>query len=979
MTKIPDNYQIGDEWGPFVALPSKLHKFFLDNLQELELSPGERFNNFDEYTKGVFLILKGKVRLIGREKRNDLFTIETYSSGEIIGVEHILSGIKDQSFSASTSVRVKLLPSKVFLQIVNKFPDIINDFLTLKTPELFSAIRQIKKPNFPESSILLKWCRKQSLKKDKIILYPVGEHTLKSIYSDCIVSSCNFKDLPPGQLIKSGNPIEIIGKLPGRLFKDPINLSLDNKNNENKKVEHNFNFQNKQKQIKTLEDWYGRLRNEETFPDDRGKGPAEECLSCIRMLSIYFDLPFRRDVLKRVINQQLLVSKNISIQQYAAICDLVGLRSTFLEPQSNELIERTPLPALILLSGHPKILWEIKDNKFTVGDPVLGQKIISSKKIFEYSSDNLLQILHIEKTLSSPKNRFGIKWFLPAINKHRTSLIQVVVASFFVQLLGVFNPLLIQQIIDAVISQGNLKSLNVLGTLLVVMALAQALLSALRMYLFSDTTNRIDISLGGTIIRHLFRLPLGYFSRRPVGEVSSRMNELEKIRKFLTGTALTVLLDALFTIIYIAIMLLYSVKLTLWSLCVVPLFIGLTVLVSPVISRQLRDQAEANAKVNSHLVETLTGIETVKGQSMELPSEWRWERLYGSQIQAGFRNVVTSTAASSTNNFLQQISGLLVIWVGALLVLEGELTLGQLIAFRILSGYVTSPLLRIASLWQNFQETSISLERLSEIVDHPEEIEIKGANLPPLSPIKGAVSYSGINFRFKEKGPLQLLNLTFSINSGSFVGIVGSSGSGKSTLVKMLTRLYEPIDGIIRIDESDISKVDLYSLRAQLGVVPQESLLFEGTINSNIALTRPEASFEEVVKAAKIACAHDFIEELPSGYSSHVGERGSGLSGGQRQRIAIARMILKNPSLLILDEATSALDLDTERKLINRLSKEFKGKTVFFITHRLASLKNVDQILVMHQGTLVEQGTHNELLKLNGRYSNLYSQQDLNE
>ncbi len=973
------NYQLGDEWGPFVSLPSKLQKFFIKNIQECELVPGERLNDFDEYTKGIFLILKGKVRLIGRENRDELFTIDVYSEGEVIGVEHILGGIKGQSFAASTSVSGKFLSSEFFLHIVKEFPDILNDFSTLKTPELFSTLSQINNPNFPESSKLLKWCREESLKKEKVIYYSVGKHNLKNIHSDYIISSCNFKGLIPGQSIKAGISIEIIGQLPGRLFKGPIRFPSKNKIDDDQKNYLNSNIQNKQKQLQTLEDWYGRLRNEETFPEDRGKGAAEECLSCIRMLSIYFDLPFRRDVLKRVINQQILVSKNISINQYAAICDLVGLRSTFIEPQSTELIKRTPLPALVLLSGQPKILWELNDDIFTLGDPVLGQRTISSEKLFEYSIDKPLQILYIERTLSSPKKRFGLKWFLPAINKHRSSLIQVVIASFFVQLLGVFNPLLIQQIIDAVISQGNLKSLNVLGTLLVAMALAQALLSALRMYLFSDTTNRIDISLGGTIIRHLFRLPLGYFSKRTVGEVSSRMNELEKIRKFLTGTALTVLLDALFTVIYIAIMLLYSVKLTLFSLSVVPLFIGLTVLVSPIISRQLRDQAEANAKVNSHLVETLTGIETVKGQSMELPSEWRWERLYGSQIQAGFRNVVTSTAASSTNNFLQQISGLLVIWVGALLVLEGEMTLGQLIAFRILSGYVTSPLLRIASLWQNFQETSISLERLSEIVDHPEEIEIKGANLPPLPPIKGAVSYSGINFRFKDNGPLQLLNLTFSIPAGSFIGIVGSSGSGKSTLVKMLTRLYEPIDGTIRIDESDISKVDLYSLRAQVGVVPQESLLFEGTINSNIALTRPEASFEEVVKAAKIACAHDFIEELPSGYSSHVGERGSGLSGGQRQRIAIARMVLKNPSLLILDEATSALDVDTERKLINTLSKEFKDKTVFFITHRLTSLKNVDQILVMHQGALVEKGSHSELLSLNGRYSNLYSQQDLNE
>jgi ATP-binding cassette subfamily B protein len=429
----------------------------------------------------------------------------------------------------------------------------------------------------------------------------------------------------------------------------------------------------------------------------------------------------------------------------------------------------------------------------------------------------------------------------------------VLIASFFVQLFALLNPLLIQQIIDAVIAQGNLKSLNVLGALLVAMAVAEAILGSLRTYLFSDTTNRIDISLGSTIIDHLLRLPLSYFSKRPVGEVSSRVNELEKIRRFLTGTALTVVLDSVFSVIYIAVMLLYSPILTLWALGVIPFFIGLTAAAAPVIRKQLREQAESNAQVQSHLVETLGGMETVKGQGMELHSRWRWQQLYGGQIAAGFRNTITSTAAGSASHFLEQLSGLLVLWVGAGLVLQGKLTLGQLIAFRILSGYVTSPLLRLATLWQNFQETALSLERLSDIVDHPQEIEIAGENLPPLPPISGAISYERVNFRFASSGQLQLLNVDFSIPAGSFVGIVGSSGSGKSTLLKLLTRLYDPLDGTIRLDGNDISKVDLYSLRRQIGVVPQDSLLFDGTIQENISLTRPDADFEEITEAAKVA------------------------------------------------------------------------------------------------------------------------------
>ena len=617
------------------------------------------------------------------------------------------------------------------------------------------------------------------------------------------------------------------------------------------------------------------------------------------MLARHFDLPFRRDVLSRILNDQLKRSGQgaLPLQAVAAICDLLGLRTTALQPNSADLLTPLAVPGT-----HP-------DQRASLGAlaspptaaarwrPRGGQRWIDAAELLDQSPGEQLAVLCLERSASTPKARFGLGWFVPAIQKHRNALLQVVITSFFVQLLGLFNPLLIQQIIDAVISQGNYSSLNVLGTLLVAMALAQALLGSLRTYLFSDTTNRIDISLGATIIHHLLRLPLGYFAKRPVGEVSSRIAELEKIRSFLTGTALTVLLDAVFSVVYIAVMLLYSVPLTFAALGVLPLFVGLTMGVAPIIRRQLRQQAEANARVQSHLVETLSGMETVKGQGMELPSEWRWEQLYGGQIEAGFRNTITSTAAGSANQFLGQVSGLIVIWFGAMLVLEGKMTLGQLIAFRILSGYVTSPLLRLASLWQNFQETALSLERLSDIVDHREEIEIAGENLPPIPPLQGAISYEGVNFRFGSSGPLQLLNVNFEIPAGSFVGIVGSSGSGKSTMLKLLTRLFDPLEGTIRIDGYDIAKVDLYSLRSQVGVVPQDSLLFDGTVQANIALTRPDASFEEITGAAQVACAHDFIQALPGGYSSSVGERGSALSGGQRQRMAIARMVLKRPRL----------------------------------------------------------------------------------
>jgi ATP-binding cassette subfamily B protein len=437
-----------------------------------------------------------------------------------------------------------------------------------------------------------------------------------------------------------------------------------------------------------------------------------------------------------------------------------------------------------------------------------------------------------------------------------------------------------------------------------------------------------------------------------------------------------VVLDAVFSVVYIVVMFIYSWVLTLVTLAVIPLFILLTVFVSPIVRRQLRTKAERQAETQSYLVEVLSGISTVKAQNIELRARWKWQERYARYVSDGFKNVLTSTAASSTSNFLNKVSALLVLWVGAYLVLDQQLTLGQLIAFRIISGYVTGPLLRLAQIWQNFQQTALSLERLSDIVDSPQEADEMDRNNIPLPNVQGAIKYENVSFRFAPSGPLQLNNINVEIPVGTFVGIVGQSGSGKSTLTKLLPRLYDPLSGRIIVDGYDISKVELYSLRRQIGIVPQETLLFDGTVQENIALTNPDASSEEIIEAARIAAAHDFIMELPSGYNTRVGERGSALSGGQRQRIAIARTVLQSPQMLIMDEATSALDYNTERQVCLNLAQVYQGRTVLFITHRLSTIRNADLILMMDQGAIVEQGIHQELMEQKGRYYCLYMQQE---
>jgi ATP-binding cassette subfamily B protein len=714
-------------------------------------------------------------------------------------------------------------------------------------------------------------------------------------------------------------------------------------------------------------------KNRKSYAFFGGKTELEAVSACFQMLCKYFNIPFRKDVIQRILGDQLQRTGSLSLPLCGAVAEVVGLHSQLVPLNASSLPNINP-PALIRWQDSIVILYEINQRETTIAVPKRG---IIKRKTSEFleSWGEKGEVILLKPTKHTQQQRFGLSWFWPSVKKHKRVLIEVFIASFFVQLFALANPLMIQVIIDKVIVQNSPETLNTLGVFLLVIAVFEGILTFLRTSLFVDTTNRIDMTLGSEIIDHLLRLPLKYFERRPVGEISTRINELENIRQFLTGTALTVVLDAIFSVIYIVVMLIYSPILTFWALGVVPILVLSTAIFAPIVRRQLRAKAERNAETQSYLVEVMTGIQTVKAQNIELRSRWQWQERYARYVAEGFQTVMTSTLAGSFSHFFNQLSGLLVLWVGAALVLDGQLTLGQLIAFRIIASYVTSPILRLTQLWQNFQETGLSLERLADIVDTPQEAELDRQNIPmPL--IKGTVTYENLAFRFNPHGPLQLYNVNLEFPAGTFVALVGESGAGKSTITKLLARLYEPESGRILIDGYDINKVELYSLRRQIGMVPQETLLFDGTVQENIALTNPDATVEEIVSAAKTAAAHEFIMTLPNGYNTRVGERGASLSGGQRQRVAIARSVLQRPQILILDEATSALDYNTEREVCINLKEAFKDHTVFFITHRLASIKSADIIVMMDKGTVAEEGTHEELMAKKGLYYTLYKQQD---
>lgn len=715
--------------------------------------------------------------------------------------------------------------------------------------------------------------------------------------------------------------------------------------------------------------WKGRR-----IPVVTGVGALEQAMACLEMLAKFHNVPFRKDVVQRAARETLR-GHACSLEQLGNLASWMGFLGTLVDVPEAQL-HRLPFPCFALLLDQPAMIHDISRGEVKAVVPEYGCITVPLSELLQDQAG--VRVLTLAPGRDSQRRKLSFAWFLPQIRKYRRSLIEVLITSLVLQLLNLAQPLVLQQIFDKVIVQQNLDTLYTLGVVLLGVSLFQGLLSAVRTYLFADTTNRIDIALGAQVIQHLLRLPLRYFDKRPVGELQTRIAELGNIRNFLTGSLLTLALDALFSVIYIAVMIIYSGVLTAVTLSVVPLFLGLTIVASPLIKAQLRKAAERNAATQALLVESLNGVQTIKAQSAENSVRWQWQRRYSSFMSESFRTLMIGVSAGTVGGFLNQLTGLLTLWVGAFLVIKGELTIGQLIAFRIISGYVVGPLLNLATSWQSFQGVSLSMERLSDVIDAPAEGSEDEMDQLPLPPIAGEVVFQDVEFRFSESAPLVVNRVNFQVQAGAFAGIVGRSGSGKSTIMKLLPRLYEPESGRILIDGYDINKLQLSSVRRQIGIVPQDSLLFEGTIRDNIALTSPDATSEEIIEAARVACAHDFIMELAEGYATRIGERGAGLSGGQRQRIAIARAVLQSPQLLILDEATSALDYLTERQVCINLKRAFEGSTVFFITHRLSTIRGADLILMMEQGSLVEQGTHDQLLELQGRYYALYSQQEAN-
>ncbi|MBF2088706.1 MAG: type I secretion system permease/ATPase [Synechococcales cyanobacterium K44_A2020_017] len=630
------------------------------------------------------------------------------------------------------------------------------------------------------------------------------------------------------------------------------------------------------------------------------------------------------------------------------------------------------LPALMLWNDTEWVMvYEVRGDRLVIGHPLSPNQSCESlpRAMVEEAWDGILwQVELIQK-----QDRFNLTWFLPAVMRYRKLLGEVLLASFTLQLLGLGTPIITQVIIDKVMVQESIPTLDVMAIALLSIGVFESLLGGLRMFIFTHTTNRLDLSLSAQLFRHLLRLPLAYFEARRVGDTVARVQELEEIRQFLTSTALTVILDSIFSVVYLVVMFYYSVILTGVALAVIPLFIILTLVATPILRNWLNETFNRSADSQSFLVETVTGIHSIKAHAAEKTSRDRWEGLYARFIRTGFKATTTANISNHIGDFFTSLSSLLILWFGAKLVIDQQFTIGQLVAFQMLSGRVTAPLLRLVQLWQNLQQVLLAVDRIGDILNVPPEAEPgTGLMLPPL---KGEVAFEQVFFRYQSDQEPILRGVSFNVEPGMFVGLVGRSGSGKSTLSKLIQRLYLPEGGRISIDGFDVKSADLASLRSQIAVVLQEDFLFNGTVVENIMLGNPDVSAEEVVEAARMAVAHDFISDLPYGYETNVGERGTSLSGGQRQRITLARLFISKAPILILDEATSNLDAETEQQVLENLKRVSENRTVFLIAHRFAPLKRADLILAMEKGVVVERGTHDSLIQQKGLYWSLYQRQ----
>ena len=705
------------------------------------------------------------------------------------------------------------------------------------------------------------------------------------------------------------------------------------------------------------------------------RGGIDRSLACFMLLAKFLGVPADAD---QIAHDRGRGDEPYRLEDLARIAKRLGLTARLRSTNIPE-VAKLPLPALVETKDNDSVIL-LKIEDATLNRRYLVQRgdaerpeIWSSAEAGERMSGRVLLLASREKMVGDGRP-FDIGWFIPALVRYRKPLRDVLIASFFLQLMGLVSPIFFQLVIDKVLVHQSMTTLDVLAFGLAVVLIFETLMSGLRNWLFAHTTNRVDSELSARMFRHLLNLPLSYFEARRVGDSIARVRELESIREFLTSNAVTVVIDLFFTIVFFAVMYFYSPLLTLIVLLSIPCYILISVLISPTLRTKLEEKFQRGAENQSFLVESVTGIGTLKAMAVEPQMRDRWEKLFAGYTNTGFDVAKLANWGSHLIQLVSKLTTVAILYFGAKAVIAGDLTVGSLVAFSMLSGRVAAPILRLSQLWQDFQQVRISVERLGDVLNSPAEPEYN-PNRASLPPIAGAVQFDKVRFRYRPDAPEALRGVSLDIGAGEMLGIVGPSGSGKSTLTKLVQRLYVPEQGRVLVDGVDLALVDPPWLRRQVGVVLQENILFNRTVRENIALGDPTRSMDAVIDAAKLAGAHEFILELNHGYDTVIDERGGNLSGGQRQRMAIARALINDPRILILDEATSALDAESEEIIQRNLARIATGRTVIIIAHRLSAVRQCHRIITVEAGEVTEMGTHAELLRAGGRYALLHAKQ----
>jgi HlyB family type I secretion system ABC transporter len=722
-----------------------------------------------------------------------------------------------------------------------------------------------------------------------------------------------------------------------------------------------------------LGQWWQRTMT--SYPFYAQQSAADCGAACIVMVGRYWGKVFK---INRVRDMAVISRDGSSLKTLATAAESLGFNSRPVKASLDQL-SLQKLPVIAHWRGnHYLVVYKINKKGVIVGDPAVGQRRLTAA---EFIKDWTGYCLLLEPTVALSKNSAEEEsdtfWqLLELVKPHRIVIAEIFVASIVLQLFGLISPIFTQLILDRAIIHKSADSLTTFSIGLIIMAIFQIMMGGLRQYLIYVTAIRIDTAMIIGFIRHAFSLPLNYFDSRQVGDITSRMQENHKIRSFITGETLGLILDIMSVFVYVSLMFVYSWKLALLVLVTIPSFLILNVAATPFLKKISREVFTATSEENSYLIEALTGVRTVKSMSVEKNVRWRWEELLNQEIKQQYRSKMFGIKLQVASSALESFSGVALLWLGASLVISGEFSIGQMFAFNMLSANVISPFKRLAGLWNQFQEVTIAIERICDVIESPPEENLHNDNRQRMGKLRGRVVFDQVTFRYNphtENNTLE--NLSFEIKPGQTVALVGRSGSGKTTISKLLLGLYPATTGKILIDGKDLSNIALHSLRSQVGVVDQNTFLFSGSIFDNISLGQSNTSLKEVQQAALLAGADEFISKMPMGYETQIGEGGGMLSGGQRQRLAIARALLGNPRLLVFDEATSSLDTESERIIQKNLENICQGRSTLIIAHRLSTVRNADLILVLDQGILIESGNHQELMARRGQYFHLNEQQ----